>query len=59
MGALHTLRDQMKAVIGETIYDWGLVAIAAAVVVVWAFALGTVARKLDTTTATVTATVIN
>jgi hypothetical protein len=54
---LDGVRNQVRAAIGQPAYDWGLVVIAAAAVVVWAWGLGTLVRLADIPI--VTTTVIN
>jgi len=50
------VRDQVRAVIGQPAYEWGLVGIAIAAVVVWAWGVGTLVRLVDTT---ITITTVN
>jgi len=44
---LSSFRDQVRAAIGQPAYDWGLVVVAAAIVAVGAWGLGTLVRLAD------------
>jgi len=58
MASLRTFRDQLKTTIGQPAYEWGLVVVAAAAVLAWAWGLGSFVRGLSDS-AIVTVTVIN
>jgi hypothetical protein len=58
MASFRTFRDQLKTTMGQTTYEWGLVAIAAFALLVWAWGLGSFVHRLSDS-AIVTTTVIN